>query len=117
VPIGAPGEFVYQPVKIGVRGGQVYIESHRDIYGYTPALFREATAALERMGLTARVDQALLLSALDDPGGMPTRVSPEPATAASADAAAPDTPAVARAPGEADGDRAQPANDRKAGND
>ena len=103
VPIGAPGEFVYQPVKVGVRGGQVYVESHHDIYGYTPALFREATAALEHMGLTSHVDQALLLAALDDAGGMPTRVSPEPATTVELGAADADT--VARAPSEADGGR------------
>ena len=28
----------------GVRGGTAYVESHRDIYGYAPALYREAGA-------------------------------------------------------------------------
>src|SRR5439155_1674254 len=81
VPVGAPGEFVYQPVKIGVRGGTVFVESHRDIYGYAPALFRDASTLLERAGVANRVDQQLLLSALEDTSGMPIRVSPEPADA------------------------------------
>ena len=114
VPVGTAGEFVYQPVKVGVRGGQVYVETHRDIYGYAPALFREASAALERMGLMARVDQALLLAALDDPGGMPTRISPEPTTSAGVSAA--NTLAVMMH-AETNGDRVQPADQRQAGDD
>src|SRR6266516_3803458 len=45
VSVGAAGEFLYQPVKVGVRGGAVYLETHRDIYGYAPAFYRDATAA------------------------------------------------------------------------
>jgi len=92
VPVGAPGEFTYEPVKVGVRGGVVYVESHRDIYGYAPALFREASAAVARAGLTARVDQTLLVQALEDPSGMPVRVTPE-----SRDAPAVEAPASAAA--------------------
>ena len=33
VTIGTPGEFTYQPVKVGTRGGQVYLETSADIYG------------------------------------------------------------------------------------
>ncbi len=77
VPVGAPGEFVYQAVKVGVRDGVVYVKTHRDIYGYAPALFREASAAIERAGLSSRVDQQLLLGALEDSSGMPIPISPE----------------------------------------
>ena len=76
---GMPGEFTYQPVKAGVRAGVVYVEAHRDIYGYAPALYQEATAALARAGLADRVDQNLLQAALEDGSSMPDRVSPEPA--------------------------------------
>jgi L,D-transpeptidase ErfK/SrfK len=75
VAVGIPGEFAYQPVKAGTRAGAVYIEAHRDIYGYTPAPYREATRALQRAGLTGRADERLLLSALEASEGMPTRVS------------------------------------------
>jgi L,D-transpeptidase ErfK/SrfK len=77
VPVGTPGEFTYQPVKVGVRGGAVYVETHRDIYGYTPAVYREATTLIERAGMRDRVDERLLLEALEDTSGMPIRVTPE----------------------------------------
>src|SRR5262245_53432394 len=82
VPVGTPGEFAYQPVKAGVRGGTTYVESHRDIYGHAPALYREAEAIIARAGLTDRVDRSLLLSALEDTSGMPILVSPEAAPSA-----------------------------------
>jgi len=78
VPIGTPGEFTYQPVKVGRRGGAVYVEAHKDIYGGHPALFKDTFAEIERLGLAGATDQALLLQALDDSGGMPYRVSPDP---------------------------------------
>jgi L,D-transpeptidase ErfK/SrfK len=78
VQVGMPGEFSYQPVKIGVRGGVVYLESHRDIYGYAPALHQEAMGAIQKTGLASGVDQELLMAALEDSGGMPVRISPEP---------------------------------------
>src|SRR2546428_11956202 len=64
VPVGTQGEFTCQPVKVGTRGGTVYVEVHRDIYGYAPALYREASVALEHAGLAAKVDRDRLLAAL-----------------------------------------------------
>jgi L,D-transpeptidase ErfK/SrfK len=78
VPVGTTGEFVYQPVKIGRRGGVVYVETHEDIYGSRPALYKDTAGQLDKMGLTAQTDQALVLQALEDSGGMPYRVSPDP---------------------------------------
>jgi L,D-transpeptidase ErfK/SrfK len=109
VPVGAPGEFTYQPVKVGLRRGQVYVESHRDIYGYAPALYREAEEQIQKTGLGGRVDQSMLLNALEDDSGMPMPVSREvasPEEPAAADVAPDDR--VARGPAEFDGDRAQP---------
>jgi L,D-transpeptidase ErfK/SrfK len=80
VSIGTPGEFAYQPVKVGVRGGAVYVETHRDIYGHAPALYQEAKEAIERTALATRVDESLLMRALEDGSGMPVRVSPEETT-------------------------------------
>ena len=117
VPVGAPGEFVYQPVKVGTRAGTVYIEVQKDIYGYAPAMYREASTALERAKLTESVDQSRLLNALEDGGGgMPVPVSPEagegggdlvPATARTAGPAA----------GETNGDRAPHPDDDETGDD
>jgi L,D-transpeptidase ErfK/SrfK len=82
VPIGAPGEFTYQPVKAGLRDGAVYLEAHNDIYGHAPAPYREAVAAMGRAGLADRADEQLLLRALEDRAGMPLRITPEPGEAA-----------------------------------
>jgi len=113
VAVGTPGEFTYQPVKAGVRAGVVYVESHQDIYGYAPALFREATAALERAHLADHADQQLLVTALEDSGGIPVRVSQAPAEGAAIVPAA----AVERGAVEAHRDGVPHQNDRQAGND
>lgn len=75
VPVGTSGEFVYQPVKIGVADGDVYAEVTRDIYGLTPGMWREAATMIDRMGVADRVDHDLLLEALQNPAGFPVKIS------------------------------------------
>jgi len=74
VPVGIAGEFTYQTVKVGQRGGEVYVESHEDIYGKTPAIFRETMTALERRGVRA-VDAGKVERGLDESGGIPFPVT------------------------------------------
>ncbi|MGH7895621.1 MAG: L,D-transpeptidase family protein [Candidatus Binatia bacterium] len=76
VSIGTPGEFVYQTVKVGRRGGAVFAEVHEDIYGHNPALFRDTMGLLETRGVAGEIDQALLLTGLADSGGMPFQITP-----------------------------------------
>jgi L,D-transpeptidase ErfK/SrfK len=78
IPVGTPGEFAYEPVKVGRRGNAVYVEVHEDIYGYTPRLFSDAMAALQRRRRVDGGDQNQRADALQDGGGMPFRVSPDP---------------------------------------
>jgi len=85
VPVGTPGEFIYQPIKAGTRGGVVYVEVHEDIYGYTPALYRDALAELERRGLAGSFDPKLVEQAIAASEGMPFRVSPDPDSPSLAD--------------------------------
>jgi len=113
VPIGAPGEFAYQPVKVGVRDGAVCVEAHRDIYGRAPAQYREAAAAFTRAGLGDRRDEQGLLRALEDTSGMPVRVTPEP----SEPAVVPISNVRSDAPAEIDNDRVPAENDGKAADD
>jgi len=77
VPVGTPVEFTYQPVKVGDRGGAVYVEAHRDVYRYTRSLAAAARTALAREKLAGRVDQRLLAAVLGSPTGVPPRVSPD----------------------------------------
>ena len=81
IPVGTPGEFMYELVKIGRRGNAVYVEVHEDIYGYSPRLYSDSMAELERRRLADGIDQNLLASALEDSGGMPFRISPDPESA------------------------------------
>jgi len=78
VPVGAPGEFVYQPVKVGIRNGEVYVQVTRDIYGLTPALWKEANGMLERLGVADRVDRDRLMEALSRPVGIPVKITGPP---------------------------------------
>ena len=77
VAVGTPVEFAYQPVKVGQRGGEVYVEVERDIYRYAHPLAAEARTALARQKLTGRVDPRLLRGVLASPAGVPLRVSPD----------------------------------------
>jgi L,D-transpeptidase ErfK/SrfK len=76
LPVGTPGEFAYQAVKIGIRDGAVWAQSHADIYGYTPARFRETRSELARLGVIDAVDENRLLDVLTSGRGLPARVSP-----------------------------------------
>lgn len=75
VQVGSPGEFLYQPVKVGTRSGEVFIEVHPDIYALRGDLAVEAEGILSRRGLLERVDQNRLRRAVRDQTGLPVRIS------------------------------------------
>jgi L,D-transpeptidase ErfK/SrfK len=82
--VGMPVAFVYAPVKVGQRGGAVYMEVHRDIYGYTPSLYDSAMGLLTRGGLAKSVDSALIKAAIRSPMGVPQPVSRAPGASGAA---------------------------------
>ncbi|MGE0823266.1 MAG: L,D-transpeptidase family protein [Candidatus Binatia bacterium] len=75
VKVGVPGEFVYQPVKIGFFNGKIYAEVHEDIYGLVPDLWQEAQKAVQESGWEDLVDNNKLLKVLMKKTGMPTDVT------------------------------------------
>jgi L,D-transpeptidase ErfK/SrfK len=75
VPTGTPGELVYQPVKIGVRDGDVYVEAHRDIYEMGLDYVGVARDLLREKGWDGFVDWGPLSAALAKKSGVPTRIS------------------------------------------
>lgn len=75
IHIGVPGEFVYQPVKIGFLNGKVYAEVHEDIYGLVPDLWQEAQKVARESGWEDRIDKNLLLKVLLKKNGVPTDVT------------------------------------------
>jgi L,D-transpeptidase ErfK/SrfK len=74
VEVGTPGVFVYQPVKVGKYKGRVLVEAHDDIYGFEPALYKNATELLEARGWIGEVDPELLEAAIEARTGVPTDV-------------------------------------------
>ena len=75
VRVGTPGEFLYQPVKIGSRGGEIYAEIHPDIYSLRGNLEEEADRIVARKGWTERIDRARLQKAIKDQTGVPISIS------------------------------------------
>lgn len=70
VPVGTPGEFVYQPVKVGSREGRIYVEVHKDIYGQSPGPYREALRLIDKFGWRSRVDRDRLERAVMEQSGV-----------------------------------------------
>jgi L,D-transpeptidase ErfK/SrfK len=75
VQVGSPGEFVYQPVKVGTRNGEIFIEVHPDIYALRGNLGDEAQLLLARRGWTDRIDDDRLRRAIKDQTGLPVMIS------------------------------------------
>ena len=75
VPIGTPGEFVYQPVKIGARDGRIYAEVSPDIYTLTPGMYTEARRIIEELGWQDNVDWDRVQRAVEQQNGIPTDIT------------------------------------------
>jgi L,D-transpeptidase ErfK/SrfK len=75
IPVGMPGQFVYQPVKVGTRNGNVYIEVHPDVYETGFNYLQEALRLLGEKGWSNTVDWNRLTDALEEKRGVPTRIS------------------------------------------
>ena len=68
--------FVYQPVKFGWRGDDLYVEVHDDLYAMYPGLWKHAVNEVNRLGLEDQVDMAKLEKAVELRSGIPTYVMP-----------------------------------------
>lgn len=75
VPVGTPGVFVYQPIKVGMADGRVYVEVHKDLYGMKPGMYRETRAMLEQHGFMSLVDEEKLRAAVLAQTGIPVDVT------------------------------------------
>jgi len=75
VAVGTPGEFVYQPVKVGIRDGRIFVEVHKDIYQLLPAPYREAMRLIEKVGGRGRVDLERVKRAVVEQSGVPMDVT------------------------------------------
>jgi L,D-transpeptidase ErfK/SrfK len=78
---GTPGEFIYEPVKLGEQDGRIYAEVHRDIYQRHRDLQAHARDEVARAGVMPQVDPERLRSAVEAQSGLPVDVTRDPAPA------------------------------------
>ncbi|HVN63176.1 MAG TPA: L,D-transpeptidase family protein [Candidatus Binataceae bacterium] len=74
VKVGTPGEFVYQPIKYGWRGDDLYVEVHDDLYGRYAGLWAHAQKLADDLGITDEIDMQKLEKAVEQKTGVPTYI-------------------------------------------
>jgi L,D-transpeptidase ErfK/SrfK len=72
VEAGTKGAFIYQPVKVGTRGGSVYIESHADLYKQGISMPPNAGKTLGLAGVTSADSQ--VSTVVREAQGVPKRI-------------------------------------------
>ena len=72
---GTPGEFVYQPIKVGERKGHIFVEVHQDVYQQIPDMQELARSLVAKVGLTDRIDPGLLQAAVKAQLGYPIDIT------------------------------------------
>jgi len=75
IPVGTPGEFIYQPVKIGAREGRIFAEVSPDIYTLMPGMFTEARRIVEELGWQDYIDWNKLQRAVEQQNGVPIDIT------------------------------------------
>ena len=75
VEIGTMVKIIYEPVKIGVSGGKVYVEVHKDIYEKVGDLLSYGYNRLDEKGVTDMVDLEKFQLVIDRRDGMPVDIS------------------------------------------
>lgn len=75
VPVGAKLEIVYEPIKIGQRDGQVFVEAHPDVYRRIPDYPQYAMEKLVHSSMAQRVDNRRFLMAVRLQSGVPINVT------------------------------------------
>ena len=75
VPNGTRVSIVRQPVKAGLKSGQVYVEVHRVDFAHDVNYFEEAVQLLTKKDLIGRVNTKKLYYAVEEKKGIPVDVS------------------------------------------
>lgn len=75
VAIGTPVEIIYEPVKIGMLNGQVYVEVHNDVYKRIKDFLDYGLKQLASSPFKDRIDRERYITALTLQNGMPTDVT------------------------------------------
>lgn len=71
VSIGARVEVIYEPVKVGIENGLIYLEVHPDIYERIPDLYHHTEALIKQKGLWEHVQQDEVIRCVEEKNGVP----------------------------------------------
>lgn len=75
VKIGTKLEIIYQPVKLGERDGQIYVQAFPDVYRKIPDYFQYAMDKLKDYPLAQKVDRKRYMMAIRLHNGVPVDVT------------------------------------------
>jgi L,D-transpeptidase ErfK/SrfK len=75
VKIGTTVKIVYEPVKVGLVSGRVYVEVHRDVYGLIDDFAEYGYQRLRKKGILRSVDFKMFQQALARQDGLPLEVT------------------------------------------
>lgn len=74
VTIGTTVRIVYEPVKVGVLNGEIYMEVHPDSDGIVTDMAKEATERLQQLGEGCYVSQEIVEKVLQEKKGIPINI-------------------------------------------
>ncbi|ROR03097.1 L,D-transpeptidase family protein [Desulfosoma caldarium] len=75
VAVGTRVEIIYEPLKLGIKNGRVYVEAHPDVYRKIDDYTRYAMEKLDQSSWASRVDRRRFALAVRLQNGVPTDVS------------------------------------------
>ncbi|SMC17605.1 L,D-transpeptidase ErfK/SrfK [Desulfacinum hydrothermale DSM 13146] len=78
VPIGTRLEIIYEPIKLGVKDGAIYVEVHPDVYRRIPDYQQYAEEKLKTFPYADNIDRERYFLAVKLQNGVPTNVSKPP---------------------------------------
>jgi L,D-transpeptidase ErfK/SrfK len=75
VTLGTPVSIIYEPVKIGFKGGRIFVEVHPDLYNEIDDLLLYTARKLFAYRIWEEVDLDLLVQALEEHRGIPIDIT------------------------------------------
>jgi len=78
VPKGTVVEILYEPVKFGLRGSEIFVEVHGDPYGFIGDMEQHARTVARKQGIEAYADWEKIDEAIEAKNGVPVPVGTLP---------------------------------------
>jgi L,D-transpeptidase ErfK/SrfK len=75
VKVGTPVEIIYEPIKLGLKEGHIFVEVHPDLYNETTDFLLHTAKKLFTAQIWEEVDLDLLAQALEEHKGIPIDIT------------------------------------------